>query len=154
MKEVKCHPESDKLLITQLDVGDEQMRQIVAGLHQYVEISSFKGSKFVVIRNLKTARLAGETSEGMILAASSPDGKVFPITPPVGSKAGDMLYPENFESPEDASMCPKTLKGDIWRGIVAKLAVSDEKAAYDGVPLVTTMGPVTAPGFPDASTIS
>ena len=71
---VKPHPNSDKLIICQLDCGDHT-RQIVAGLQQYVDVGSFEGAKVVCIINLKTAKLGGETSEGMILASSS-DSKV------------------------------------------------------------------------------
>eukprot|EP00890_Picochlorum_soloecismus_P005630 jgi/Picsp_1/6068/NSC_03422-R1_protein len=148
------HPDSDKLIITQLNCGDHS-RQIVAGLQKHVTLETFQGTHVVVIINLKTARLAGETSEGMILAASSPDdGMVSPISPPEGSQAGDMVYPVDLEPPEDGSQFPKTLKGDIWRSIVPKLKVIDGKATYDGKDFVTKVGRVCAPGFPDNSTIS
>lgn len=151
------HPNSDKLIITQLNCGDHS-RQIVAGLQKHVTLETFQGTHVVVIINLKTARLAGETSEGMILAASSPDDDgrmVSPISPPEGSQPGDMVYPVDLEPhTEDGSQFPKTLKGDIWRSIVPKLKVIDGKATYDGKPLVTKTGSVSAPGFPDNSTIS
>ena len=40
----------------------------MAGLRKHVPRSELEGSHVVVILNLKTARLAGEASEGMILA--------------------------------------------------------------------------------------
>ena len=150
------HPNSDKLIITQLNCGDHS-RQIVAGLQKHVTLETFQGTHVVVIINLKTARLAGETSEGMILAASSPDDDgrmVSPISPPEGSHPGDMVYPVDLEPLEDGSQFPKTLKGDIWRSIVPKLKVVDGIATYDGKPLVTKAGSISAPGFPNNSTIS
>ena len=156
MKSVEVHPESDKLLLTTLDVGHEE-RQVVAGLQKHVSIDEFKGSLVVTIINLKTARLAGYPSEGMILASSSHvEGgeKVAPLEPPEGAQPGDMLFPEGFNPPEDASLCPKALKGDVWRGIVAKLCVQGGVATYDGKPLCTQKGQIICSGFPDGATIS
>jgi len=149
------HPDSDKLIITQLNCGDHS-RQIVAGLQKHVTLEKFEGTHVVAIINLKTARLAGETSEGMILAASSPDDvrMMSPISPPEGSQAGDMVYPVDLEPLEDGSQFPKTLKGDIWRSILPKLKVVGEKATYDGKALVTKAGSICAPGFPENSAIS
>ena len=66
------HPASDKLYITQLDVGGGATRQVVAGLRKHVAQGALEGSTVAVVLNLKPARLAGEASEGMILAASVP----------------------------------------------------------------------------------
>lgn len=43
--------------------------QIVAGLRKSISKDELLGKQVVVILNLKTAKLAGEMSEGMILAA-------------------------------------------------------------------------------------
>jgi tRNA-binding EMAP/Myf-like protein len=77
---VADHPASDKLLITSLDVGGGATRQVVAGLRQHVAAEALQGSCVGVVLNLKPARLAGEASEGMILAASAP--QVSPARPP------------------------------------------------------------------------
>lgn len=147
VESVKPHPNSDKLIICQLDCGDHT-RQIVAGLQQHVDVGTFEGTKVVCIINLKTAKLGGETSEGMILASSS-DSKVYPIIPPSSAMPGTLVYPEKLvDAPADASLCPKTLKGDMWRSIVPELSVSSEVCCYKGHQLVAgEHGPVTAPGF-------
>lgn len=147
VENVKAHPNSDKLIICQLDCGDHS-RQIVAGLQQYVDVGTFEGTKVVCIINLKTAKLGGETSEGMILASSS-DSKVYPIIPPSSATPGTLVYPEKLvHAPADASLCPKTLKGDMWRSIVPEFSVSSEVCCYKGHQLVAgEHGPVTAPGF-------
>lgn len=148
---VEAHPNSDKLIITKLNCGDHE-RQIVAGLQQHVNVDSFLGSKVVCIINLKTAKLGGEMSEGMILASSTEDGRVQPICPPSSSEPGSLVFPENITSP-DTSLCPKALKGDIWRKIVPELQVVSGTCCYKGVPLLTTQGTVTSPGV-DKGTIS
>lgn len=148
---VEAHPNSDKLIITRLNCGDHE-RQIVAGLQQHVNLETFLGSKVVCIINLKTAKLGGEISEGMILASSTEGGLVQPICPPASSEPGSMVYPENL-TVSDRSLCPKTLKGDIWRKIVPELKVVSGTCCYKGVPLCTAQGSVISPGI-DAGSIS
>lgn len=46
--------------------------QVVAGLKQHVKREALQGSLAVAILNLKPAKLAGEASEAMLLAADSP----------------------------------------------------------------------------------
>ena len=43
--------------------------QIIAGLRQHIAAAELTDRRVCVILNLKTAKLAGEASEGMILAA-------------------------------------------------------------------------------------
>lgn len=44
-------------------------KQIIAGLRKHVSKEDLLGKRVAVVANLKAAKLAGETSEGMILAA-------------------------------------------------------------------------------------
>ena len=60
---------SKKLLKLQIDLGDLGRRQIVAGIAQHYEPEKLIGLKVVVVTNLKPARLMGEESKGMLLAA-------------------------------------------------------------------------------------
>jgi methionine--tRNA ligase beta chain len=151
------HPNSDKLYITTLDIGNDQTRQIVAGLRHYVTLEEIQGSLVVVVLNLKTAKLGGELSEGMILASSEPEGvgegRVKPLVPDAGSAPGDQLRLRGQDAPDPAGY-PKTLKGDHWRKIVPGLSVIGGVACFEGQPLATSTGAVAAPGFPDKSTIS
>ncbi len=62
------HPNADKLLLLQIDLGDEQ-RQIVAGIRGHYEPDALVGSQIVVLINLEEAMLRGEESSGMLLAA-------------------------------------------------------------------------------------
>ncbi|MBR1735950.1 MAG: methionine--tRNA ligase, partial [Firmicutes bacterium] len=70
---------SKKLLKSQIKIGNET-RQIVSGIaHQYSP-EEMVGKKVVVVTNLKPAKLCGELSEGMILAAADKDGKLNIVT--------------------------------------------------------------------------
>ncbi len=64
---------ADRLLKLQVDIGSEQ-RQIVAGIAQHYAPADLIGKRIIVVQNLKPAKLRGELSEGMLLAATAPDG--------------------------------------------------------------------------------
>ena len=64
---------ADKLLQLQVDIGDE-VRQIVAGLALAYKPEQLLGRKVVVVTNLAPRKLRGVESNGMIVAASLPDG--------------------------------------------------------------------------------
>jgi len=66
------HPNADKLVLLQIDVGDEQ-KQIVAGIRKHYEPEQLVGRQIIVVNNLQEAVLRGEESRGMLLAASDGD---------------------------------------------------------------------------------
>lgn len=73
------HPNADKLLVLQIDLGTEQ-RQICAGIKSHYTPEQLVGKQIVVVANLATAKLRGMESQGMLLAASSGD-QVIVLTP-------------------------------------------------------------------------
>ena len=68
------HPNADRLLVLQVDVGEAQPRQLVAGIRAAYDPRFLVGQQIVVVANLKAAMLRGVESQGMLLAASDPDG--------------------------------------------------------------------------------
>jgi methionyl-tRNA synthetase len=68
--EARPHPNADRLLLIQVDVGDEH-KQIVAGIRQHYSPEQLVGKLIVVVNNLEPAMLRGESSNGMLLAATS-----------------------------------------------------------------------------------
>jgi len=70
--EVQPHPNADKLLILQVDLGDET-RQLCAGLRGYYQPEELVGKNIVVVANLPPRKMRGMESQGMLLAASTPD---------------------------------------------------------------------------------
>ena len=66
-------PKADKLLRFEVDLGEEQPRQILAGLAEYYEPEKLIGRKVVVVANLKPRKMRGLESQGMICAASLGD---------------------------------------------------------------------------------
>jgi methionyl-tRNA synthetase len=69
IKEVKEHPDADKLYIINLNLGKEK-RQIVAGLRPYFKKEELIGRKIIIVYNLKPAKLRGIESKGMLLACA------------------------------------------------------------------------------------
>ena len=67
------HPNADRLLKLQIDLGHEQ-RQICAGLKPYNEPEALVGKQIVVVANLEPRTIRGETSDGMLLAATAGQG--------------------------------------------------------------------------------
>ncbi len=72
--EVREHPNADKLICLKIDVGSLGERQIVAGLKPYLDDpQSLVGKTIAIVANLAPRAMRGETSQGMLLAASSED---------------------------------------------------------------------------------
>jgi methionyl-tRNA synthetase len=67
------HPSADRLLRLEVDLGTER-RQIVAGIAKAYAPEQLVGRTIVVVANLQPAMLRGVESQGMLLAATGPDG--------------------------------------------------------------------------------
>ncbi len=61
---------SDKLLKLQVDLGTET-RQIIAGIAKYYSPEQIVGKQVIVVANLAPAKIMGQESQGMILAAGT-----------------------------------------------------------------------------------
>lgn len=72
---------TDKLLKLTVDLGTEQ-RTIVSGIALHYAPEDLVGRNVVMIVNLKPAKIRGIESRGMVLAASSPDGKLTLVAAP------------------------------------------------------------------------
>jgi methionyl-tRNA synthetase len=79
IKSAEPHPNADKLMLLQVDLGTEQ-RQICAGIRNHYTPEELVGKQIVVVANLETATLRGLESQGMLLAASD-EGRVVILSP-------------------------------------------------------------------------
>ncbi len=68
--EASKHPDADRLLVVKVDVGEEQPRQIVAGIADKFAPEALVGRTVIVVCNLKPRKMRGLWSNGMLLAAS------------------------------------------------------------------------------------
>lgn len=70
---LKCekHLKADKLLVSQIDVGNGDVRQIVSGIATHFTPEDMVGRQVIVVTNLKPAKLRGVESQGMILVGET-----------------------------------------------------------------------------------
>ncbi len=80
IKEVKPHPNADKLYILKISLGKEE-KQLVAGLKPYYKEKELINKQIIIIVNLQPANLRGIESNGMLLAADDSKGNVVFLTP-------------------------------------------------------------------------
>ena len=86
------HPKADKLLKMHVEIGEETPRQIIAGIAAVYAPESLIGRRVVVVANLKPAKLRGEISQGMLLAAD------------MGEVGMSLLQPDNPDVPNGSKV--------------------------------------------------
>jgi methionyl-tRNA synthetase len=90
IRKAEPHPNADRLVVLSVDLGEEQERQLVAGIRAHYEPESLVGKQIVVVANLKPAKLRGVESRGMILAASD-DAGVHVLAPDAPTAPGSKV---------------------------------------------------------------
>ena len=73
-------PKTKKLIVMQVDTGLDT-RTIISGIAEHYEPESLIGKKVTVLVNLAPRPLRGVESQGMLLLAENPDGKLTFVTP-------------------------------------------------------------------------
>lgn len=68
---------SEKLLKLKVDMGEENPRQILAGVKQWYKPEDFVGKQVIVVANLEPRKMMGLESQGMMLAADTDKGPIF-----------------------------------------------------------------------------
>ena len=88
VKSVENHPESKKLHLLKVDIGEDEPRQIVAGLAKFYSPEELVDRKVCVVANLQPAKLFGTLSQGMILATGE-SGAL--LSPDENGKVGERI---------------------------------------------------------------
>jgi len=139
-----AHPDSDKLFVETIDLGEPTPRQILSGLGHSMTLDQVKGAAVVCICNLKARKLAGIASDGMVLCASDAEKKNLAfVLPPAGSKPGDRVAWAGFEG---APETPKQMdKKKAWEAIQPHFSTdASGTACYKGVPFAVAGGVCTS----------
>lgn len=89
IKEVKDHPNADRLYVIKVDTGREE-RQVIAGIRLSYTKEELAGRRVVLVNNLEPATIRGEESQGMILAASDEQG-ISVLSPDRGVALGSVV---------------------------------------------------------------
>ena len=90
-KVISCekHKDADHLLISKIDVGNGEVRQIVSGIASSYTAGQMIGRKVIVVQNLRNAIIRGVESQGMILAGEN-DGLI-EVASVAGLPAGTII---------------------------------------------------------------
>lgn len=149
---VKCwdHPDSDKLLCEEIDVGEPATRQIASGLRPHYTAEQMTGKSVLVMANLKDRKIGGFNSQGMVLCASNAEHTVIKLLePPSNAKAGDRVVFTGFTG-EPASSSQMTKK-KILEGLIPELKTDkDGVATWNGHAFTIGSANVTS-ALPSAS---
>ena len=123
--EAREHPNADRLILLDIDLGGEE-RQLVAGIAGKYEFDELADRRIVVVANLQAAKLRGELSQGMLLAAQGDDtlGLLFADAEP-----GTRLTTASMGAPGDEKI---TIDDFAAHELVAD---SDGTVTVDGEPL-------------------
>lgn len=108
------HPDADRLLVLRIDLGREE-RQIVAGIVGRYDPADLPGRHIVVVANLKPARLRGEVSQGMLLAAEDDEGRLGLLTAP-GAEPGVRIAAEGAGPPAPEVTFPEFQQHELRAG--------------------------------------
>lgn len=82
---------ADKLIRLLLDIGEEKPRQVFAGIKSAYDPATLVGRLTVMVANLAPRKMKFGLSEGMVLAASDPEGKtggLYILSPDSGAQPG------------------------------------------------------------------
>ena len=79
VKSAEPVPKSEKLLRLVVEVGSEE-RQVIAGIAKQYAPADLVGKLVVVVTNLQPAKIMGQESKGMLLAANADDGTLKILT--------------------------------------------------------------------------
>lgn len=134
------HEEADKLYCEEINLGEDGgPRQIASGLKAHYALEEMEGRKVLVLANLKSRKLVGFPSHGMVLCASSEDGTVKFVDPPEGAEIGERVTVAGFEG--EPATENQVIKKKMLDAIFPDLKTNDEGVAtYKGVPLSTSAG--------------
>ena len=81
---------ADKLLKLTIDTGIDQ-RTVVSGIAMFFKPEEIVGRRVSILVNLLPRKLRGIESNGMILMAENPDGKLVFVTPEEGAMNGSII---------------------------------------------------------------
>lgn len=108
------HPNADSLYMSTIDMGDEEgPRTVCSGLVKYIPLEDMQERFVVCVANLKPVTMRGVKSCAMVLCASNEETVEF-VSPPAGSKPGDKLFFEGYNSEPEKQLNPKK---KVWETV-------------------------------------
>lgn len=145
---VWMHEEADKLYCEEIDVGEDEPRQIASGLRPFMEMDELEGRLCLVLCNLKTRKLVGFPSHGMVLCASNADHtEVRLVAPPQDAKIGERITIPDFDFESEAPFAEnKVGKKKVVEKLAAFLVTNKYGVPeFLGRPFMTSSGVCSSP---------
>ena len=154
------HPDSDHLWCEEIDVGEDKPRQIASGLREYYKQTDMENRMVVVVCNLKSRKLAGFPSNGMVCCGvkeiEGQDRLVELVEPPANSKPGDRLtigFVDGVE-PLKSAVPNKVAKKKLWEKFAPDFKTNaDKQVVWRGIPVMVGKEgtPFTVPTIADGT---
>ncbi|CEP22169.1 ARC1 [Cyberlindnera jadinii] len=117
------HPDADSLYVSTIECGDEEgPRTVCSGLVKHFPLEALQERYVVVVANLKPVNMRGVKSTAMVLCGSDDEHVEF-VEPPAGSKAGDKVFFEGFDSTPEKQLNPKK---KIWEQVQPGFSTNDQ----------------------------
>ena len=118
-------------------------------MREHYNLEDLEGQRVLVLANLKSRKLVGFPSHGMVLCASTND-KVEFVEPPIDAKIGERVFVDGYAG--DPATGNQLDKKKMLNIIFPDLKTnSNGIATYKGSPLLTSAGECKAQsGLPDA----
>lgn len=144
-----AHEDADKLYCEEIDIGEESgPRTIATGVRAYYsDAEELVGRRVCVLANLKSRKLMGFPSHGMVLCASteSEDGaRVVFLEPPEDAAIGERVVCEGYGG--EPATANQILKKKILDKVFPEFKTdADGVATYKGVPMTAGSGKCVAP---------
>jgi len=152
------HPESDKCLVEQVDVGEEEPRTICSGVAAFMSEDDMKGKKVVVVANLKERKIAGIPSKGMILCATRKGDEgdntaLALVEPPDAAENGERVLIEVPGMSHGEAAAPNRVqKKKLFEKVAPELKTNAEGiVCFADSPFSTSAGPCTASAIPNGT---
>ena len=141
--EVKDHPNADSLYLLKVDLGSLGQRQVVAGLKKHFRKEELEGRKAIFVANMKPAKLRGEMSEAMVLAAD--DGAHVGLLEVQKLTPGEEVH---FEGTENS---PAEVTFEEFMKII--ITIQAEQVWYQGKKLISPLEAVKVHGLNDGARV-
>lgn len=136
------HEEADRLFCEEIDVGEDEPRQIASGLRGHYSLDDLEGQRVLVLANLKARKLVGFPSHGMVMCAADGERVEF-VEPPAEARIGERVTVEGFEG--EPATENQIIKKKMLDVIFPDLKTDSEGVAtYRGTPMMTSAGPCVA----------
>lgn len=141
-------PDSEKLFLVKLDIGEDNPRQVITGLQMHYKAEQLNGRSVLAYCNIKPAKLAGLASEAMILAATKDKGadneqcQLFFC--PADSKAGTHVQCGSYEVGCLSSTVSVKNISKVWAQVQPDLKTDGKcQASFQGTALTLNGKAVT-----------